>query len=278
MFNKEPNKSVNPDEIVAAGAAIQGGVLSGHVKDVLLLDVTPLSLGLETMGGVFTKIIEKNTTIPTRKSQVFSTASDNQPAVSINVLQGEREFAKDNKQLGTFDLTGINPAPRGVPQIEVIFDIDANGIVKVSAVDKASGKTQEVRITSGSGLTEAEINRMVQDAEIHKQDDLARKDIVNKKNELDGLIFSTEKMIKESEGKIDNATLNEITTLLETSKKTLTSDNLEELNRSFNELEKKVHAIASKMYEQPSQTHTETQEKHDKKDSKDTIDAEFKNV
>lgn len=271
MFNKEPNKSVNPDEIVAAGAAIQGGVLSGDVKDVLLLDVTPLSLGLETLGGVFTKIIEKNTTIPTRKSQVFSTAVDNQPAVSINVLQGEREFAKDNKQLGTFDLTGINPAPRGVPHIEVVFDIDANGIVKVSAIDKASGKSQEVRITSSSGLTEAEIQKMVKDAEINKADDVARKEVVIKKNELDGLIFSTEKMIKDSEGKLDSDSLKSITEALSSAKQLMTSNKLEDLNQAFSALEKKVHELSSKLYNQQDSS-TETKQRDD------SVDAEFKEV
>jgi len=271
IFNKEPNKSVNPDEIVAAGAAVQGGVLAGDVKDVLLLDVTPLSLGLETMGGVFTKIIEKNTTIPTRKSQVFSTAVDNQPAVSINVLQGEREFAKDNKQLGTFDLTGINPAPRGVPQIEVVFDIDANGIVKVSAIDKASGKSQEVRITSSSGLTEAEIQKMVKDAEINKADDVARKEVVIKKNELDGLIFSTEKMIKESEGKLDSASLKSISEVLSSAKQLMTSNKLEDLNQAFLNLEKKVHEVSSKLYNSESKT-------DEKPKDNDSVDAEFKEV
>lgn len=269
IFKKEPNKSVNPDEIVAAGAAIQGGVLAGDVKDVLLLDVTPLSLGLETLGGVFTKIIEKNTTIPTRKSQVFSTAVDNQPAVSINVLQGEREFAKDNKQLGTFDLTGINPAPRGVPQIEVVFDIDANGIVKVSAIDKASGKSQEVRITSGSGLTEAEIQKMVKEAEIYKTEDMLKKELVNKRNELDGLIFSVEKMLKESANKLDEQTKKDIEQVVADSKQMMKSNDKEEVNKAYQKLEQKVHEVTTKLYGNQSE---ETQSKND------SVDAEYKTI
>merc|ERR1712093_563098 len=195
IFGKEPSKGVNPDEVVAAGAATQGGVLSGDVKDVLLLDVTPLSLGIETLGGVMTKIIEKNTTIPTKKSQVFSTAQDNQPAVSIHVLQGEREFSQDNKTLGRFDLTGIAPAPRGMPQIDVIFDIDANGIVHVSAVDKATGKSQEIKITAGSGLSEEEIQQMVRDAEENRDSDQKRREVVDTRNQLDSMIVAAENML-----------------------------------------------------------------------------------
>ncbi len=202
-FGKELNKSVNPDEVVAIGAAIQGGVLTGDVKDVLLLDVTPLSLGIETLGGVTTKIIEKGTTIPVKKSQIFSTAEDNQPAVSIHVVQGEREFAKDNKSLGMFELTGIAPAPRGVPQIEVTFDIDANGILTVSAQDKATGKSQEIKITGSSGLSEEEIQRMVQDAEAHKAEDEKRKALVETKNQADALVHQTRKTLSEMGDKVD---------------------------------------------------------------------------
>jgi len=203
FFGKELNKSVNPDEVVAIGAAIQGGVLTGDVKDVLLLDVTPLSLGIETLGGVTTKIIEKGTTIPVKKSQIFSTAEDNQPAVTIHVVQGEREFAKDNKSLGMFELTGIPPAPRGVPQIEVTFDIDANGILTVSAVDKASGKSQEIKITGSSGLSEEEIQRMVADAEAHKAEDEKRKALVEAKNQADALVHQTRKTLGELGDKVD---------------------------------------------------------------------------
>jgi molecular chaperone DnaK len=202
-FGKELNKSVNPDEVVAIGAAIQGGVLTGDVKDVLLLDVTPLSLGIETLGGVTTKIIEKGTTIPVKKSQIFSTAEDNQPAVSIHVVQGEREFAKDNKSLGMFELTGIPPAPRGVPQIEVTFDIDANGILTVTAQDKATGKSQEIKITGSSGLSEEEIQRMVADAEAHKAEDEKRKALVEAKNQADALVHQTRKTLKEVGDKVD---------------------------------------------------------------------------
>merc|ERR1712072_1242140 len=202
FFGKEPNKSVNPDEVVAMGAAIQAGVLQGDVKDVLLLDVTPLSLGIETLGGVSTKLIEKNTTIPTKKSQVFSTAEDNQPAVSIRVLQGEREMASDNKILGNFELVGIAPAARGVPQIEVTFDIDANGIVNVSAKDKGTGKEQKIQIQASGGLSDEEINKMVKDAEANKEADKKKRDTVDARNQADTLLHSTEKSLKEHGDKI----------------------------------------------------------------------------
>src|SRR5687768_9616019 len=202
FFGKEPHKGVNPDEVVAVGAAVQGGVLGGEVKDVLLLDVTPLSLGIETLGQVCTKLIERNTTIPTRKSQIFSTATDNQPTVSIHVLQGEREMAKDNRTLGRFDLTGIPPAPRGVPQVEVTFDIDANGIVNVSAKDMATGKEQKVTITSSSGLSEEDVKKMVRDAEAHAAEDKKRREEIEVRNQADSLTYQMEKFVRENKEKI----------------------------------------------------------------------------
>ncbi len=249
IFGKEPSKGVNPDEVVAAGAAIQGGVLAGDVKDVLLLDVTPLSLGIETLGGVMTKIIEKNTTIPTKKSQVFSTAADNQPAVSIHVLQGEREFSKDNKALGKFDLTGISPAPRGVPQIEVTFDIDANGIVNVSAADKATGKSQEIKITGGSGLSDEEVERMVREAEENKEEDQKRREVIDTRNSLDAMILSAEKMIKDDEGKISDASKAEVEAAVTEAKTKLESEVLDELKAASEALQTVTHKVATEMYQ-----------------------------
>jgi molecular chaperone DnaK len=291
IFGKEPSKGVNPDEVVAAGAAIQGGVLSGDVKDVLLLDVTPLSLGIETLGGVSTKIIEKNTTIPTKKSQTFSTAQDNQPAVSIHVLQGEREFAKDNKTLGKFDLTGISPAPRGIPQIEVTFDIDANGIVHVSASDKATGKSQEIRITGGSGLTEEEIQRMVKDGEANRTADQERRAVVDTHNQLDGMIFSSEKMIKDGEGKISAQSKSELEGAIAEAKTKLTSESIDELKGAVERLQNVSHKVATEMYQAGGApgadagaqgAHTGDAGQQDQTSSKksddDVVDADYKEV
>src|ERR671929_1540453 len=224
LFGKEPNKSVNPDEVVAIGAAVQGGVLGGEVKDVLLLDVTPLSLGIETLGGVFTKLIERNTTIPTKKGETFSTASDNQTSVEVHVYQGERAIAAHNKMLGQFDLIGIPPAPRGVPQIEVTFDIDANGIVNVSAKDKATGKEQQIRIQASGGLSEADIEKMVKDAEAHAAEDKKRRELVEARNRADAMVYNVEKTLKEHRSKVSDAEASEIEASLEETKKAITEN------------------------------------------------------
>jgi len=271
---KTLNKGVNPDEVVAAGAAIQGGVLRGDVKDVLLLDVTPLSLGIETLGGIATKIIEKGTTIPVKKSQVFSTAEDNQPAVSISVVQGEREFARDNKSLGLFELTGIPAAPRGVPQIEVTFDIDANGILTVSSTDKGTGKSQSITISGSSGLSEEEINKMVQDAENHKAEDAKRKEIVDLRNQADALASQTEKSLKEMEDKIDATEKAAIETALEELKAVLKNQDAskEEIEAATKKLADASHKMAEQMYKQNEGG--EAASSNAKKDD-DVIDAEI---
>ncbi len=251
FFGKELNKSVNPDEVVAIGAAIQGAVIKGDVKDVLLLDVTPLSLGIETLGGVTTKIIEKGTTIPVKKTQVFSTAEDNQPAVTIHVVQGEREFAKDNKSLGQFNLEGIPPAPRGVPQIEVTFDIDANGILTVSAKDKASGKEQKITITGSSGLSEEEIQKMVQDAEAHKAEDEKRKALIEAKNQADALVYQTEKSLADLGDKVEAAERSKIEGLLNDLKELLKDENVtkEQIDAKVKELTEASHKLAEAAYQ-----------------------------
>jgi len=257
IFDKEPNKGVNPDEVVALGAAIQGAVLSGDVKDVLLLDVTPLSLGIETLGGVMTELIAKNTTIPAKNSQVFSTAEDNQPAVSIHVLQGEREMASNNKTLGRFELTGIAPAPRGIPQIEVTFDIDANGIVDVSARDQATGKQQSIRITASSGLSQDEIDRLVRDAELHAEEDRGKKELVEARNHADALIYSTEKSLAEMGANVDPAARMEVEDIIRQLKDTIDRDNADDIRRLSERLSQATHKITTTAYQnaQGSQGH-----------------------
>jgi molecular chaperone DnaK len=249
LFGKEPHKGVNPDEVVAVGAAIQGGVLAGEVRDVLLLDVTPLSLGIETLGGVMTKLIERNTTIPTKKSEIFSTAADNQPAVTVKVLQGERQMATDNRVLGVFNLEGIPTAPRGVPQIEVTFDIDANGIVHVSAKDLGTGKEQKIRIESSSGLSKDEVERFVKEAESHAEEDKKKQEFIQGKNNLDNLIYSVEKSLKEYGDKIDAGEKSKIEGALKEAKETLKSEDVSAIKQATDKLTNASHAIAQKMYE-----------------------------
>src|SRR5271166_2502671 len=253
LFGKEPNKSVNPDEVVAVGAAVQGGVLGGEVKDVLLLDVTPLSLGIETLGGVFTRLIERNTTIPTRKSEVFSTAADNQTSVEIKVHQGERAMARDNRLLGVFQLVGIPPAPRGLPQIEVTFDIDANGILNVAAKDKATSNEQKITITSSSGLSKDEVEKMARDAESHLGDDRKKREEIESRNRADAMAYNVEKMLKEHRDKISDSDAKEVEVALEDMNKALAEGGLDRINTATDKLETASHKLAEAMYKASSQ-------------------------
>ena len=284
FFGREPNKGVNPDEVVATGAAIQGGVLQGDVKDVLLLDVTPLSLGIETLGGVFTRLIDKNTTIPTKKSQIFSTAEDNQSAVTIRVFQGEREMAADNKLLGQFDLVGIPPAARGMPQIEVTFDIDANGIVNVSAKDKATGKEQQIRIQASGGLSEEDIERMVKEAEENAEADKKKREVVDARNQADSLVNETEKNLKEHGDKVPESDKNKIEVDIEELKKVKDNDNLEAIKSKTEELVQSSLKLGEAIYKQspqggaPQPDPSGAEPSSDKKDDDKVVDAEFEEV
>lgn len=270
ITGKEPFKGINPDECVAIGAAIQGGVLSGEVKDVLLLDVTPLSLGIETLGGVFTKLIERNTTIPVKKSQIFSTAVDNQPEVSIHVLQGERQFAKDNKTLGRFDLTGIMPAPRGIPQIEVTFDIDANGIVHVSAKDLGTNKSTDITITSSTNLSDEDIDRAVKEAEQYEAEDKKRKEAVDNKNQLDGLIFSIEKTLRENGDKVSEEDKAKLEEAIKSAKEDLASDDADRIKSANEKLSTEAQGVFAKIYQQAAQENAQQSEGQQSADNGDT--------
>jgi molecular chaperone DnaK len=284
FFGKEPNKTVNPDEVVSVGAAVQGGVLSGDVKDILLLDVTPLSLGVETLGGVMTRLIERNTTIPARKSETFSTASDGQTSVEVHVLQGEREMAKDNRTLGRFHLEGIPPAPRGIPQVEVTFDIDANGILNVAAKDKATGKEQKVTITQSSGLSKDEVDKMVTDARSHEAEDKKRREEVEVKNRVENLAYQMEKLVKENKEKLAAATVTELEALVQEAHQVRERGTPEEVKSALDKLEKASHKAAEELYKAAgtppagSPPPGDAPPQPEKKGGDDVVDAEFKQV
>jgi molecular chaperone DnaK len=289
LFGKEPNKSVNPDEVVAVGAAVQGGVLGGEVKDVLLLDVTPLSLGIETLGGVFTKLIDRNTTIPTRKSEIFSTASDNQPSVEIKVYQGERAMAAHNRLLGVFQLGNIPPAPRGVPQIEVTFDIDANGILNVTAKDKATNNEQKITITSSSGLSKEEVEKMAQDAKAHEGEDRVKREEIDARNRTDALVYNVEKMLKEHRDKISEADAKNVETALEDTKKAMQEGGVDRINKAYDQLSTASHKLAEAMYKASApppggpppgagQAASDDGASHKEKEKDNVVDAEFVDV
>jgi molecular chaperone DnaK len=250
FFGKDPHKGVNPDEVVAVGAAIQGGVLKGEVKDVLLLDVAPLSLGIETLGGVMTTLIPRNTTIPTRKSEIFSTATDNQTSVEVHVLQGERQMARDNRTLGRFQLVGLPPAPRGVPQVEVGFDIDANGIVNVTAKDVATGKEQKITISGSSGLSKDDVDRMVKDAEAHASEDKDRRDLIDARNQADSLAYSVEKTVNENRDRLPATDVGAIESVISALREAAKADQVEAIRRATDELQKASHAMAEQLYKQ----------------------------